>query len=74
MRFLVIKEALALVRLFGVLLFHFSGHWISESDNEMNFGSHSTLVWTKHDGVWSLVIELGLQSKRIQINHMSQNK
>ena len=56
----VIEKVLALLRLFGVFLLHFTRHWVSESDDEVNLGTHSALVRAKHDGVRSLVIEFGL--------------
>ena len=56
----VVEKVLALLRLFGVFLLHLTRHWVSESDDEVNLGTHSTLVWTEHDGVWSLVVEFGL--------------
>ena len=60
----VVKKVLALLRLFGVFLLHFARHRVSESDNEVNLGTHSTLVWAEHDGVRSLVIEFGLDGEK----------
>lgn len=61
MSFLVVKEVLFPIGLFRVFLLHFSCHWVLESYNEMDFRTHATLVWAKHNGVGSLVSELGLQ-------------
>ena len=59
----VIEEVLALLRLFGVFLLHLARHRVSESDDEVNLGTHSTLVRTKHNGVWGLVVKFGLHKE-----------
>ena len=61
----VIKKVLALFRLFGVFLLYFARHWVSESDDEVNLGTHSTLVRAEHDGVRSLVVEFGLDGGKV---------
>jgi hypothetical protein len=63
MSLFVVEEVLALLRLLGVLLLHLARHRVSESDDEVNLGTHSTLVRAKHDGVWSLVIEFRLDEE-----------
>ena len=64
MSLFVIKEIFALIWLLRVLLFHLSCYRVFESDDEMNFGTHSTFVGTKHDGVRSLVIKFWLERRR----------
>lgn len=60
----VVKEVLALLRLLGVFLLHLTCHRVSESDDEVNLGTHSTLVRAEHDGVWSLVVEFRLDEEK----------
>ena len=60
----VVEEVLALLRLLGVFLLHLARHRVSESDDEVNLGTHSTLVRAEHDGVWSLVVEFRLDEEK----------
>ena len=56
---LVIEEVHGLCGLLGVLLFLLSRHGVLEANNEVYLGGGTALVRPKHDGIGSLVLELG---------------
>jgi len=58
MSLLVIKEVFAFIRLLRVFLFDFTCDWILVAQDEVYLRTLPTLVWAKHDGIRSSIVEL----------------